>query len=89
MYQYHLNSTAISVDLKGRLDIQAGNVVNISVKDLDQSKDKKDNNQLSGNYLVHTVKHAVDGGNLRTSLRLVKYNWDIRTEAEKKSEEST
>lgn len=75
-YRHHMNTTAVSVGVKGRLDIQAGKVVRIDVPDISVGQDGQEaNRQLSGNYLVDTVVHQLEENTLRTRLRLIKYNW--------------
>jgi hypothetical protein len=74
-YKHHMNTTVVRVDLKGRIDIQAGKVVNIDIPEINLSSDRSSNKQLSGNYLVDTVIHQLDENTLKTRLRLIKYNW--------------
>jgi hypothetical protein len=76
-YYHHLNSTAIAVSIKGRLDIAPGNVIELEMQELNASTNKSRNSQLSGNYLVHTVNNSVIGEELNTNLKLVKYDWSI------------
>lgn len=73
--QHHMNSIGINIGIKGRLDITAGNLININASNFSGSADKKQNNQLSGNYLVQSVSHEVDKGILETVARLIKYDW--------------
>ena len=73
-YNHHLNSSKVSATLKGRLDIQAGNVVAVILPEVSISDDKtKLNKQMGGKYLVHTVTHTVDENVLTTQLTLIKY----------------
>lgn len=74
-HEHHLNATSVNVFLKGRLDIQAGKVIKINAPEFNIKDKKEENQQLSGNYLVHSVVHNLDGNTLKTKLRLVKYNW--------------
>jgi len=74
-YKHHLGTTSVSVGVKGRLDIQAGKVVRITVSEFNIKKDKTYNQQLSGNYLVESVAHQLDDNTLRTRIKLIKYNW--------------
>lgn len=74
-YHHHLNNTIVSVSLSGRLDFKPGQLVNIEIKEL-TSSDKKDRNpQLSGNYLIHTANHNIQGDELNTTMKLIKYDW--------------
>ena len=73
-YNHHLNSSKVSATLKGRLDIQAGNVEAVILPEVSISDDKtKLNKQMGGKYLVHTVTHTVDENVLTTQLTLIKY----------------
>lgn len=74
-YQHHLNNTAISASLKGRLDIRPGSVINLEVAELSAASERTKNPQLSGNYLVHTVNTSIVHEELNTNLRLIKYDW--------------
>lgn len=74
-YRHHLNNTSINASLKGRLDIYPGSIVNLEVTALDASSDRGKNPQLSGNYLVYSTNHNIQYEELRTNLRLVKYDW--------------
>lgn len=73
--QHHMNSIQISIGLKGRLDISAGSIININATGFSGNNDKKPNEQISGNYLVHSVSHNIDKDILKTSAELIKYDW--------------
>lgn len=75
-YLHHLNSTVVSAQTKGRLDIEAGEVITLDVLEFTINDVKQKHPQLSGNYLVHTVTHSCIGENLTTSMRLLKYDWE-------------
>ncbi len=76
-YAHHLNATQISVHMKGRLDIQCGQVLNLNARKLNASGDgSEENRQLSGNYLVRSVTHQMVNGILKTDLTLTKYDWN-------------
>ena len=78
-YKHHMNTTVVSVGVKGRLDIQAGKVVKIDVPEINIKQDRNEkNDQLSGNYLVEAVSHQLEENTLRTRVRLIKYNWSTR-----------
>jgi len=74
-YNHHINSTAINVSLRGRLDIKPGSVVNLEIQELNSKSNRSKNRQLSGNYLVHTANHSIQLEELKTNLRLIKYDW--------------
>lgn len=74
-YHHHLNNTVVSVSLSGRLDFKPGQIVNIEIFELNSADKKSRNPQLSGNYLVHTTNHNIQGDELNTSMKLIKYDW--------------
>lgn len=74
-YQHHLRATSLGATLKGRLDIQPGNVVDLKIMELVSNDQRRLNQQLSGNYLVHTVNNTIIGEELTTNLKLMKYDW--------------
>jgi len=74
-YQHHLRATSLGATLKGRLDIQPGNVVDLKIMELVSDSQRDFNKQLSGNYLVHTVNNTIIGEELTTNLKLMKYDW--------------
>ena len=73
-YRHHLMSTSIAATIKGRFDIQAGSLVKIELANL-SSENRKQNEQLYGNYIVHSASHSFNQGTLNTSLKLIKYDW--------------
>ncbi len=73
-YNHHLNSSKVSATIKGRLDIEAGNVVAVMLPEISISDDRNLlNKQLGGKYLVHTVTHTVEENVLTTGMTLIKY----------------
>lgn len=76
-YNHHLNNTILSAQISGRLDIKAGDLANLDIKEFVSTNDRKQNKQLSGNYLVHTVNHSVKKDILTTTMKLVKYDWSV------------
>lgn len=75
-YSKHLNATRVSASLKGRLDLQAGQLVKVNARKLNVSGENVPNKQLSGNYLIQSVIHSVQQGLLDTDLKLIKYDWN-------------
>lgn len=75
MYLNHMNSTTVSMSIKGRLDLVPGDVVNINIRDMDAAGEAKPNKQLSGKYLIRSVINNVQGNVLNTVCNIVKYDW--------------
>jgi len=74
-YRHHLKSTTVNAVAYGRLDLKAGDVVKLLVTEFTSSSDKKNNPQLSGNYLLHTLRHSFDNDVYQIVMQLVKYDW--------------
>lgn len=76
-YYHHLNNTSVAVTLKGRLDINVGDMVNLDIKGLDSNDKIVSNNALAGKYLVQAGSYNVDeASTLTTVLKLAKFDWD-------------
>ena len=59
-YNYHLTNSSVTVNMKGRLDIQPGDIINLTVQEPDVSLSGKMNTRKSGLYLVFNTVHAID-----------------------------
>jgi hypothetical protein len=62
--------------MKGRLDIQCGQVVNVNARKFNADGNQVQNTQLSGKYLVKSVSHTVKESILDTKMVLIKYDWN-------------
>lgn len=74
-YNHHINNTVVSATIQGRLDIQAGDIAKVYVTEFISTNDRKINPHLSGNYIVHSVNHEINGKTLTTNMKLIKYGW--------------
>lgn len=75
-YRHHLNNTSVYAKCYGRLDLHAGQVINLKVPEFTStSSDKKLNPQLTGNYILHDVIHNFNEDLFETTMKLVKYDW--------------
>jgi len=75
-YNYHLHSHPVIINLKGRLDITAGRILDLDVQGfMSDNRADRDNNQLSGRYLVHSISHECKDDIVTTSARLSKFDW--------------
>ncbi len=76
-YNHHINRTPLTLELKGRLDIKAGKVIDLSIKEQSAlSTSKKDpHQQLSGRYLVKESLHTLEDNVLSTKLSVTKFDW--------------
>jgi hypothetical protein len=75
MYTRHLNATKVTIGMRGRLDLNAGEVININVREFDSAGQPKRNRQLSGRYLIQTVLHNIDKGVISTVCQICKYDY--------------
>lgn len=75
-YRHHLNNTAVQAMCYGRLDLHAGQIINLRVPEFtSNSVNKTLNPQLTGNYILHDVTHSFDKDIFVTDMKLVKYDW--------------
>lgn len=79
-YLSHQQSIRVSAGLKGRLDLQAGQVTKVIARKMNASGENVENRQLSGHYLIESVIHTMSDGTLETELSLIKYDWTPRGE---------
>ena len=75
MFKHHMRATQVEASTRGRLDIQAGDVIKVKTKELNVSRQDEINNQLSGRYLVTQVINTISEGVLTTAMSLFKYGW--------------
>lgn len=75
MFNQHMQATQVAASTRGRLDIQAGDVIKVNIKDFNTGAQQESNKQLSGRYLVTEVVNVVSEGVLTTSMSLFKYGW--------------
>lgn len=74
-YRQHLNNTIVFAKTHGRLDLNAGNIINLKIPEFTASKNRKLNPQLSGYYMINDLTHTFDKDVHSTSLKLIKYDW--------------
>lgn len=74
-YRHHLNNTVVSAVINGRLDLNAGDLINIQVPEFNYSSQRGLNRQLSGYYMVDTIVQNFVRDVHTTSLKLLKYDW--------------
>jgi hypothetical protein len=74
-YRHHLNNTVVHAKANGRLDLNAGNIINLKVLEFNSSNSKGFNRQLSGYYMISDLTHYFERDNHQTVMKLVKYDW--------------
>jgi hypothetical protein len=80
-YRSHLNSIAVQAVGPGRMDICAGDIVDLRIEELNGETEKRfvENKQLSGRYIVRDVSKSFDSSwqdaTGRNYYTLMKRNW--------------
>lgn len=75
MFEYHSQSTGMTAVTAGRLDIQAGQIVKLDIKEMNAGSQAEKNQQLSGRYLVVAVENHINNGECTTGLALYKFGF--------------
>lgn len=76
-YRHHLNNTIVFAKANGRLDVNAGDIINIQVPQFNSSSQRGLNPQLSGYYMINTMTQNYVRDVHTTSFKLVKYDWSV------------
>jgi len=79
-YSKHIESITVNAVGPGRMDITAGDIVELSVKDFEfasngETDTFKENKHLSGKYIIKSVTHRMDKEEMRNSYTLIKRDW--------------
>jgi hypothetical protein len=74
-YRHHLNNTILYAKLAGRLDLNAGDIINLKLPEFNSAAIKRLNKQLSGYYMINDLIHTFQTDVHETSLKLVKFDW--------------
>ena len=74
-YLNHASRTQVSGLTTGRLDLQVGQIIRINIREIDAGSQSKDNQQLSGRYLIAGIENSVNDGELSTGISFIKFDW--------------
>jgi hypothetical protein len=79
-YSKHIESITVEASGPGRLDITAGDIVDLSVKEFEfanggETGEFIENKYLSGKYIVKSVTHSMDREIMQNSYVLIKRDW--------------
>ena len=74
-YRHHLNNTIVYATANGRLDLNAGTLINVKLPQFTAASQKDLNPQLSGYYMIDTITHNFTRDVHTTALKLLKYDW--------------
>lgn len=75
MFAHHSAATQVSAATAGRLDLQAGDIVKLDVKEMNAGGQQQQNKQISGRYLIISVQSNVNDGELGTGIALYKFGF--------------
>jgi hypothetical protein len=78
-YRHHLNNTTLYAKANGRLDLNAGDMIDVRIPQFNSFSNRGLNPQLSGHYLVSDMTHNFIRDIHTTSLKLLKYDWSTQT----------
>jgi len=74
-YRHHLNHTVVYAKAHGRLDLNAGDIIDIKIPEFKIPGSVNINKQLSGNYMINDLTHVFNKDLFQTDMKLVKYDW--------------
>ena len=79
-YSKHISSITVTARGPGRLDISAGDIINLSVKkfvfgDNQDVGEFEENKRMSGNYIVKSITYTMEHDEMFNSYTLMKRNW--------------
>jgi hypothetical protein len=75
-YRHHLNSTIIYAKSHGRLDLKAGDIIELDIQNFSVANSSiEKNKQLSGYYLVNDCNQSFKHEVHETVMKLIKYEW--------------
>jgi hypothetical protein len=79
-YSKHIESITLSAEGAGRMDITAGDIVELEVKEFRSANGGEDgsfepNKRLTGEYIVKTVTHNMERDTMKNTYILVKRDW--------------
>jgi len=86
-YSRHIESVIVSASGPGRLDITAGDIIDLEVKKLQQPDgtnlgEPEQNRHLSGKYILKSVSHIMEQDEMKNYYTMIKKDWsesvDIR-----------
>ena len=80
-YSKHIESITVDAVGPGRLDITAGDIVDLIVQEFEFANEgsggeNKDNKHLSGKYIVKSVTHGMERDMMKNSYVLIKRDWN-------------
>lgn len=81
-YSKHIESITVDAVGPGRLDITAGDIVDLAVQEFDFADNSgtggafADNKHLSGKYIVKSVTHGMERDTMKNTYVLIKRDWN-------------
>lgn len=75
-YRHHLNATLVHAKANGRLDLNAGGIINLKIPEFKSPGENLSwNKQLSGYYMISDLTHYFERDNHQSIMKLIKYDW--------------
>lgn len=78
-FRKHLNSITVNATGPGRIDIVAGDVINLTITEISASGSIQNNPQLTGNYLVKELVRDFVAEEGRNHYIIVKMDWGVNS----------
>ena len=75
MFAFHAAATQVSAITSGRLDLQAGDIIKLNIREMTAGNQSQNNKQLSGRYLIIAIENNIGDGELQTAMSLYKFGW--------------
>jgi hypothetical protein len=79
-YGKHIESITVNASGPGRLDVTAGDIINLTVQEFEFADGGnggtfKENKHLTGEYIVRSVTHSMDKEEMSNTYTLIKRDW--------------
>ncbi len=72
-----LFTQALNMIVPCNVNLKAGDVIFVELPEVSRSKEKKTDEEVSGNYLIKELRHHFEGSQMVTSLRLVRDSYGL------------
>lgn len=74
-FRRHLDGVTIEAKGPGRLDITAGDVIDLTASEFNSKNKSAENKKMSGRYIVRSVVHEMNEENMENTYMLSKTGW--------------
>jgi len=59
------------------VSLKIGTIINVMLPRIDRTDNKENDDEQSGNYLIKGLRHHFEGGQMITSLRLIRDSYGL------------